>query len=37
MIVMLLDRGFISVVMKYDGVFEKELIVETLLIFFPDW
>ncbi len=35
-IVMLEDRGFVSVVLKYDGVFEKELIVETSVILLSD-
>ncbi len=35
-IVMLEDRGFVSVVLKYDAVFEKELIVESPVILLSD-
>ncbi len=35
-IVMLEDRGFVSVVLKYDSVFVKGLMVETSVVLLPE-
>ncbi len=36
-IVMLEDRGFVSVVLKYDAVFVKGLMVDTSVILLPEY